>query len=72
MTVVEDYTGPGRVVGCTVIYERGTTPRAIALIDTDAGARALAMAEDAETIAGMEREEWVGRRVQIIAGRIAL
>ena len=71
MTVVEDYTGPGRVAGCTVIYERGTTPRAIALIDTDAGARAWAMAEDAETIAGMESEEWVGRRVQIVAGQIA-
>ena len=69
--VVEDYTGGGRVVGCTVLHARGAAPLAVALIDTNDGPRALAVSDDDETIAGMEREEWVGRSVQIVAGRIA-
>ena len=69
--VVEDYTGGGRIVGCTVLHARGEAPRAVALIDTDDGARALAVSEAEETIAGIQREEWVGRRVQVVAGRIA-
>ena len=69
--VVEDYTGGGRIVGCTVLHARGEAPLAVALIDTDDGARALAVSEAEETIAGIQREEWVGRRVQVVAGRIA-
>ena len=69
--VVEDYTGGGRVVGCTVLHARGEAPRAVALIDTSDGPRTLAVSDDDKTIASMEREEWVGRSVQIVAGRIA-
>ena len=69
--VVEDYSGGGRIAGCTVLHARGKAPRAVALIDTDDGARALAVSEAEETIAGMQTDEWVGRRVQIVAGRIA-
>ena len=69
--VVEQYTGGGKVAGCTVIYVRGGTPRAVALIDTDEGARAFAVSEDGGTITGMEREEWVGRRVHVVDGRLA-
>ena len=68
--VVEDYTGGGRIVGCTVLHARGEAPRAVALIDTDDGARALAVSEAEATIAGIQREEWVGRRVQVVSGRI--
>lgn len=69
--VVENYTGGGRIAGCTVLHERGEAPRAVALIDTDDGARALAVSEAEETITGMQREEWVGRRVEVVAGKIA-
>ena len=69
--VVEDFTGGGRIAGYTVLHARGEAPRAVALIDTDDGARALAVSEAEETIAGMQREEWVGRQVQVVSGRIA-
>ena len=72
LPVVENYTGGGRIAACTVLHERGTQPQAVALIDTDDGARALAGSDDAETVAGMERNEWVGRRVHVVAGRLAV
>lgn len=70
LPVVENYTGGGRIAGCTVLHERGQQPQAVALIDTDDGARALAGSDDAEIVAGMQREEWVGRRVHVVAGRL--
>lgn len=69
--VVEGYTGGGRIAGCTVLHARGETPTAVALIDTDDGTRALGVSTDDATIAGIEREEWVGRRVQVVDGRLA-
>ena len=69
--VVEEYTGGGRIAGCTVLYARDERPRAVALIDTDDGARALAVSHASETIAGVERDEWVGRRVHVVAGQLA-
>lgn len=71
LMVVEHYTGGGRIAGCTVLHARGEQPRAVALIDTDDGARALAGSDECETVAGMEREEWVGRRVNVVNGRLA-
>ena len=70
--VVEDFTGGGLIVGCTVLHARGETPRAVALIDADDGARALAISEAEGTIEGMQREEWVGRRIEVVAGRIVV
>ncbi len=72
LPVVEDYTGAGRIAGYTVLHERNAAARAVALIDTDKGARALAVSEAVDTIADMEREEWVGRRVDVVVGRLAL
>ncbi len=71
LSVIEDYTGGGRIAGCTVLHARGEQPRAVVLIDTDDGARALAVSDANETIAGIESEEWVGRRVQVVAGQLA-
>ena len=71
LPVVENYTGGGRIAGCTVLHARGEQPRAVALIDTDDGARALAMSHLSEIVAEMEREEWVGRRVQVVSGELA-
>jgi acetyl-CoA C-acetyltransferase len=65
------YTGPGRIAGYTVLHDRGTPPRAIALIDTDAGTRALVTSETPELIAAMQEDEWVGRRIAAREGRIA-
>jgi acetyl-CoA C-acetyltransferase len=69
--VVLDYTGGGRIAGCTVLHARGEQPRAVALIDTDHGARAIAVSGAREIIAGMQCEEWVARRVQVVAGELA-
>lgn len=71
LPVVENYTGGGQIVGCTVLHARGEAPRAVALIDTDGGARALTVSYAREAIAGMERDEWVGRSVHVIAGALA-
>ena len=70
LPVVEDYTGGGMIAGYTVLHARGEQPQAVALIDTDDGDRALAVSDSIETIAGMERDEWVGRRAQVVAGQI--
>ncbi len=69
--VVENYTGGGRIAGCTVLHARGEEPRAVALIDTDLGARALAVTDACEIVEGMQRDEWVGRKVQVVCGRLA-
>ena len=71
LPVIENYTGGGRIAACTVLHERGTQPQAVALVDTDDGARALAGSDEAEIVASMERDEWVGRRVHVSAGRLA-
>ncbi len=71
LPVVEDYTGDGRIAGCTVLHARGELPRAVALIDTDDGARAIAVSEAEETVAGIQQEEWIGRRVHVVAGELA-
>ncbi len=70
-SVVENYSGTGTIAGCTVLHGRDQVPRAVALIDTADGARALVVSDAAEVAAAMEAEEWVGRRVRTEAGRLA-
>lgn len=72
VTVVEDYTGGGSIAGCTVLHSRGEEPRAVALIDTDDGARALATSDAFEIVSGMQSDEWVGRKVQVVSGKLAI
>ena len=71
LPVTLDYTGAGRVAGYTVVHERGAPPKAIALIDTDLGTRALVTSEAPDLIAAMQDDEWVGRQITVEAGRIA-
>ena len=71
LPVVEDYTGQGRIAGCTVLQARGEQPIAVALINTEDGARAFAISDASDIVAEMQREEWVGRRANIIAGQLA-
>lgn len=71
LPVEEAYTGAGRVAGCTVLHGRGQAPRAVLLVDTAKGTRALATSEAEDVIAAIESEEWVGRQVEIMAGELA-
>jgi acetyl-CoA C-acetyltransferase len=71
LPVVLNYSGGGRIAGCTVLHARGEEARAVALIDTDDGARALAMSDAFEIVAGMQSDEWVGRTVQVVSGKLA-
>jgi acetyl-CoA C-acetyltransferase len=66
-----DFEGAGRVAGCTVIYSRRDDPYAVLLIDTDGGKRALITSSDAAIIQSIENEEWVGRNVKAVGGRLA-
>ena len=70
LPVVENYSGNGRIAGCTVLYARGEARKAVAIVDIDAGARALAVSQAEAVVAGMEREEWVGRYVRIVDGQL--
>ena len=63
--VLEEHTGPARVVGCTVLHGRGKPPRALVLADVPGGQRALATTEDASWVARLQQEEYVGRDVRI-------
>jgi acetyl-CoA C-acetyltransferase len=63
--VLERYVGTARVAGYTVLYGRGQTPRALALLDTPDGSRVLAGSEDSQLLSRLEAEEFVGREVGV-------
>jgi acetyl-CoA C-acetyltransferase len=63
--VVDGYQGGGRIAGSTVIYENGRPRRAVAVIDTDDGRRALAWSEDPMVMADMARDEFGGHPVMV-------
>ena len=63
--VLDSYTGSAAIAGYTVLYGRAQRPRAVALVDTPAGARVLTSSEDPALISRLEREEYVGRVMHI-------
>ncbi|MFT5171851.1 MAG: acetyl-CoA C-acetyltransferase [Gammaproteobacteria bacterium] len=63
--VVDEFNGEATIAGYTVLHGRGQSPRGIFLVDTPHGQRALVSSEDAATIAAMQTQEFVGRRVSI-------
>ena len=63
LEVAEAFTGPGVIVGHTVLHGRGLAPRGVALLDLEDGRRALVTTQDPSILASFETEEWVGRRV---------
>ncbi len=65
LDVVDNYSGPARVAGCTVLYGRGQAPRGIALVDTPEGARAMVTTTDAGLIDRMQSQECVGVSVSV-------
>ncbi len=58
-------TGPGHVLGYTVLYANGHPVRAVVIGDLDNGARFIANEADAETLAQCLSREIVGARVAV-------
>lgn len=63
--VLDEFTGPARIAGYTVLHGRGKAPRGIGLADTAPGQRALITTEDPGLIRRMQEEEFVGRTVRV-------
>ena len=71
-TIVSAHTGEARVATYSVIHDRsGEAVSGVAVLDVgpkQANVRAYAKILDHATLAAMEREEWVGRDVHVVAG----
>ncbi len=66
LPVLEAYTGPARVAAYTVLYGGRAEPRrGILLVDTPEGQRALATTASVPLLDALEREEFVGRTIQL-------
>jgi len=68
--VVDGFTGTATIVGHTVLYGRGQSPRGVALVDTADQRRTFAATDDPQLIAALEADEWVGRRVSMRDNRL--
>ena len=65
-----DYTGPATIVGYTVVFDKGEPARAIAFCDIPGGARTVVTSTDTALMALMMREEFVGRQITVLDGRL--
>jgi acetyl-CoA C-acetyltransferase len=63
--VLETYSGPARVAAHTVLFGRGQAPRAVALVDTPSGARALIAGTDTGLIHALQQDDFVGRQIEV-------
>lgn len=63
-----DYTGPARIVGYTVAFNRDEPSHAIAVCDTPAGERTVVRTEDKALLQSMTREEFCGRTIEVSGG----
>ena len=70
--VALDAHGPGRVAGFTVLHDRGKPPVGVAIVDLEAGARAVATTDDPALAAEMERAELCGAPVMVAGERFRL
>ena len=68
-TVAPDYSGRGKIAGYTVMYDRKGPQAGVAVIDTEDSRRTVARNDDPKWMAEMLADEWVGRRVEVNAGR---
>ena len=57
-------SGPAVIVGYTVLHGKAD-PYALAICELDGGARCYARCDDADTVAAMQEQEWVGREVRL-------
>jgi acetyl-CoA C-acetyltransferase len=67
-----EFAGKGQVAACTVIYQQGKDPCAVLLLDTEGEKRALIACRDLHIIRSIENEEWVGRTVSAVGGRLVV
>lgn len=71
--VLADYSGPGRIAGYTVLHEPNQPVRAIAVVDLDDGARALATSADPAVTGAVESDrEFVGAPLAVASERFQL
>jgi len=65
------YSGPATVASYTVVHEVDGTRRGVLVCDTPDGTRAVTSTGDDALTDSMEREEWCGRPVRILADGVA-
>lgn len=70
-TVHDDYSGQATVAAITVLFQGELPSRAIAIVDTADGARAVAWSDDTTLMQSAMSEEWVGRTVAVADGRFS-
>ena len=70
MEVVDDFSGDATIAGYTVIYQFGEPHRAVAMVNTDDGKRAVVWSEEAGLMTAMEQQEYCGRRVSCAEDQI--
>lgn len=64
VSIVDAAGGRGTIAGYTVLYERGKSPRGVAVVDVDGG-RAVVQTEDPALVARMESVELCGTPVRL-------
>lgn len=65
LPVTGEYTGPARIAGYTVVFNKDEPSHAFAYCDTPAGARTVVKAADQALLTLMTQEEFVGRTIRI-------
>ncbi len=69
LPVTGDYTGPARIAGYTVVFNKDEPSHAFAYCDTPDGARTVVRNSDKLLLQQMMQEEFVGRTITIHADR---
>ncbi len=69
LPVTGTYTGPARIAGYTVVFNKEEPSHAFAYCDTPEGARTVARSIDKTLLQKMTQEEFVGRTISIHADR---
>jgi acetyl-CoA C-acetyltransferase len=62
--IENEVNGKGRIVAYSIIYGKDKNT-AYAICDIDGGKRCYAICDNPETVSKMDKEEWVGKTVQI-------
>ncbi len=70
--VAVNVSAVGTVAGYTVMYQRKSPQRGIAIVDLPDGRRTVAYTEDASSMKAMEAEEICGREIRLKEGKFAL
>lgn len=63
----DDYTGPAKIIGYTVVFQGGAPSHAIAICDTPDGARTVVRSEDRPLLDALMRDEHCGQTILVAA-----